>query len=259
MRRLLALFCLVPLITGCGSSNKSNDWDKGPSAAALSEEFKKDAKAADQKYKDKSVSFAGKVAAVMSKDETGKDHVILIFEGLRKEKAEDDGPDIECALVADATSKAMGLIETQKVKITGKYKSYGKNPEQPEQLRDQIYLTDVKIDDVGPDPTVPVSAAELARTFATDPAAAKAKYIGKMVVVDGKFVTTKFIQNIGSVTIIEGHKDGDKAFDLVLLGDADKIGNPAQFETVKFRAMCDGQVNVDGTPCVRLWGPKLVK
>ncbi len=258
MRKLPCLLCVVLVFTGCGRNSTDKDLDSGPSASAISEEFKKDAKAAEKKYAGKSITLSGTVLSVLSKDDTGKDHVILVLEGMRKDKKEDDGPNIECVIVSDSEKKAMALIETQKVKLTGKFKKFAKDPDQPHQ-DEQIYLEECKVDVVGSDPTITVSAAELGKAFATDAAAANKKYQDKMVLVEGKYLTGKHLQNIGSTCVLEGHNSDGKSFNIIVLNDEEKLGNPAQGDTVKFRAMCTGTRTVDGSPHVVLFGPKLVK
>jgi hypothetical protein len=246
------------MFTGCSRDSTDKGLDDGPTAAAMSEEFKKDAKAAEKKYADQTVTLSGTILSVLTKDDTGKDHVTLVLEGLRKSKKEDDGPNIECAVVRDSESKALALIETQKVKVTGKFKKFAKDPDQPHQA-EQIYLEQCKLEVVGPDPTITVSAAELGKAFATDAAAARQKFENKVVLVEGRFLTTKHLQYIGPACVVEGHNSDGKSFNIIVLGSSEKLGNPAQGDTVKIRATCEGQRTVDGSSHVALLGPKLVK
>jgi hypothetical protein len=247
MRTFLAFSCLALLVTGCGGGKE------GPTAEALSAEFKKDSDAADKKYHGKTLTLSAHVAGVNSKEETGKSYVALYLEGEK-----DDGPQIECAVVSDADSKALALLETQKVKITGKYKKFGKEENQPE-MKPQIYLEECKIEEVGPDPSIKVTAAELAKEYATDGDAAQKKYGDKLLLLEGKFIRSDVIQNVGRACLIEGHGSDDKSFNVVALTNSEELERTGQGETVKIRAMCMGRYTLDGQPCVRLFAARPAK
>jgi hypothetical protein len=260
MRTLFCFSCLVLVLAGCrgGTPGSSNDVEGGTPAADLSAEFLKDPQAADKKYKDKTITLTAIVDAVNSNEETGKG-VIVLLKGLRKDNPADDGPNFECVIASASESKALALIETQKVKLTGKYKKVeGKEAAMPNS-RDCIYLEDCTIDVVGPDPSVPVTAVELARSFATDEDAARNKYLDKMVLVEGKFIRSDAAQYLGTVCFLEGHEKDGKSFPVVVITDPEKLGNPEQGATLKLRALCMGQGVVNGNSCVRLFGAKLAK
>jgi hypothetical protein len=263
MRPLLGTVCLILLVVGCGKGTPSANPEKGPTAEELSEEFKRDAQAADKKYQGKTVTLSGEIVENMPKDATGKPHVIIILKGLQKDdNPANDGPSINCAIAESSAGKAAALVSGQSIKVTGKYKKVGK--EEPAALA-EIFLEECQIEGAPSDLAISVTAADLARAFATDEAAAKKKYSGNIVLLTGKFERTDHVQLLGNICVLEGHKiDENKMFGVVALIPDEQTYqhlsgmNPG--DQVKLRARVDGRVtNNDGSKHVRLTGAKIVK
>jgi hypothetical protein len=161
-----------PPVTG-GAPEKKKEPAKLPDkadvvldAAPWHAEFKKDAKAAKEKYKDKVIELSGVVDSVSDDPYDNVGYVFL--------KVENDILGVRCA----TTDKKpwIKVSPGSKVKVRGKVPEFGLPAD----------LFSVEIVEAGPNPGVVISAAQLAKEYAADRKAATEKYNDKWAYLDGE-------------------------------------------------------------------------
>jgi hypothetical protein len=145
-------------------------------AEQLTKEFADDKKGAEKKYP---MNLIVEVEGEVKKSEKlpSGDTWAVHLEGFEKGKGLFTKV-VDCEFGAKAKSykKAQELVPDQKVKIRGKFYSafeYGQR------------LVDCELVEVGPDPAIKVTAAQLSKDFAADRKAAATKYKDKQVLLEG--------------------------------------------------------------------------
>lgn len=92
----------------------------------------------------------------------------------------DFGQAIECQVRGKTKAQAEGLIAGQQVTVQGRFDSRG-----------TMTLTEAELVSVGADPTVAITAEELAKEFAANPEAAQGKYMGKALSIQGVITSVR--------------------------------------------------------------------
>jgi hypothetical protein len=190
---LLALAAAVLVSAGCGGNRTTGGpsgtdnggtsaTDRGgtsgaPAVAVKADELAKayadDAKAAEAKYKDKSLAVEGIVSNANQVVTPGK----IVLNGYKKSPKDVVGMDVYCTVKPDQLDKAVLLSKGQKVKVTGR---------SPAANSLGVYLQDCDVTALGPSTTLEVTAEQLTGEYAKDKDAADKKYREKEVIVSGK-------------------------------------------------------------------------
>lgn len=139
---------------------------------------------------------------------------------------------VDCFLSAEAGKQAFRLTRGQLVKVRGKLVEGSSSAYQPE-LRDAEFV------DLGPDPTIRVSAVQLTKEFSDNNAAAGTRYLRGMLLVDGRVV-----QCLGRTLLLEGFNEKARPpirVEVYLLpGDYSRI---KKSDMVLVRGECTGLVS----------------
>ena len=124
----------------------------------------------------------------------------------------------------------------QRVKIIGKFET--------ETFNTFVDLTECRLDEVGPDPAIEVTAVDLARTYAAGEKAADAKYKAKWLRVEGKVAEVN--QNDFVTVLLEGVDDNDKRVRVkVSFSPEYKEVGLKRGDIVKMKGECVG-LSIDG-------------
>jgi hypothetical protein len=181
----LVLAAGLILAAGCGKGPGA----EGPPAAAqagtattialtseqLAREYKTDRAAADGKYKDRWLVVEGPL-----EDATlfPAGRVLAHVAGLAADpKTKTTGLGVRCEFVPAAAARVTDLTRGQRLKCKGRCAGAAH--------RGFVELTECELLEVGPDPTLAVSAVQLTREYARDEKAADARYRGKFLLVEG--------------------------------------------------------------------------
>jgi hypothetical protein len=187
----LVLLCVL-VQAGCGGSGKGPDTAPGPgpgtakvspqkpdfsvTALEFTKEFMTDAKAAEAKYKDKVIELTGEVRSINPR-EAGKS-VLVLLEGAKKDDKDIIGSWTQSNLLSESVPKGLLLSRKQKVKLTGKYEM---------NLGFVINIANCSLEELGKSQVIEVTAEDLAKEFAKDSEAARAKYTKeKDVIITGQ-------------------------------------------------------------------------
>jgi hypothetical protein len=209
---VLALLVLGPFMGGCGQNPSTTpqanvprrpptdgpDSTPEPAIAALQliADYTKDQQAADEKYKNKVLLIEGEVSR---SSRNAEDPSIFLNEKPLTEKAAVDG--IQCFAGPASRNRLARLSLGQKVKVRGSCMGmWGIQPR----------LTACEVVEVGEDRAIAVSAAQLSGDYLKDPEAARKRYSGKTLSVEG--------------VVSEVKTEGMHQY-LTLAGDEEKGGN----------------------------------
>jgi hypothetical protein len=166
-------------------------------AEDLAREYETNAEAADARYKGK----WGVVAGLFDDAQLfpgGQLNVSVQGFVLDPKKNFGLGHILRCSFVAASLGKAGDLTKGQKLEFKGKCEG--------ERGGTYVDFSDCEVLKIGPDPALPVTAAQLTRDYVADEKAADAKYTDKYLLLEGIVVELK---EKGSVlhVILEGHDE----------------------------------------------------
>jgi tRNA_anti-like len=267
MTRLLQLSCLATLLAciGCGQRSEETNVPSGkatnsPSpqgepvltAESLSEEFFKDEEAADKKYQGKTLTIFGTIGLVQPEIN------LVVLLGKRNPAPIRNGPSIEFKLPADA-AKLEQLVTGQTAKITGTYKGLVKFSGDSYRL---VTLSDCRLNETSPDPSITVSAAQLAKEFAANAAEANERYKDKWLILDGKVTRVDQVAVSGTTTLfLETSQSADKMhFQVVCYSDYGRsLSSVKEGDTVTVRAYYSRTMVVGNRVDIQLGGGRVKK
>lgn len=163
------LFVASLILVGCDSDPKPGEKDKAKvsfqtNAIDLMNEFIKDSKSAEAKYKDKVVELEGKIAYAF---ELPNDPQTVTLRGTKNAPEAFEGPFVVCQPKQKDLNSVWWLGRHQKVRVVGKVTRGTSH---------QVNLTDCVFEELEPSPTPQVTATELTAEFLKDKKAAKKKY-----------------------------------------------------------------------------------
>ncbi len=210
----------------------------------LAKDAESDPEAAVKKYGGKTLLVEGTVLPAFSNE--------LFLKG-NFDSTTQKGVQIMTRMVPSAQEKAAGLTVGQTIKVKGRCTGIGQT----------VILSGCELAEVGPDPAIAVSAADLAKAYAQDDAAADKKYQGKQVLVEGVVVEVrKLVAGPSSLPLVVLEGADEKAavpFRVVIQFPTVDVKQPAWALkpglTVKIKGACAGKK--DGG--VAVWSAKVVK
>jgi hypothetical protein len=202
-------------------------------ADALAKEYADDKAKADARYKGKTLEVDGSLRMIVF-HALGSPTVAVgefeinpnQFKSLR----------VRAAFEPKSVEAVAGLTTGQKFTFRGKCNGAAGDTVD---FLDSVFLK------AGDDPAVKVSAAELTKAFATDEKAAREKYEGKQVAVEGKFVEAKKEPTGAAAVVLEGFDEkAAKPWRVVAAYPADqkeRFQGLKKGDTVKIKGECAGK------------------
>jgi tRNA_anti-like len=198
-------------------------------AEDLMREFKNDQQAATKKYKDRVVEIAGTLDDPHLGDPSSNPYVTFVtnHQGV-----------LGCFLPAADGPRTNNLTVGQKLKVKGVLRYVGSTT---------VSVGDCEILEIGPDPALAVTAAELAKAYADDVVTAEKRFKGRQLLVQGvvKEVILKGNDKVPNpVVILEGTR-GKEGKALCVWSDA-HYARGRDFEklrkgqTIKVKGKCGG-------------------
>lgn len=192
MSRNKALVLLLLTVIGCTGDSQKGDTGKNPTPIAqkggdqktkrepdlsltsleMAKELIANDKAAEAKFKDKTIEVTGEVSSVGGKRS-------FSFKGMKRNDKELLAVEVRCELAAENDGKASRLSKGQKVKAVGKF--FGVS------LGTYLTLVDCTLVELEPSKVLTMSAMELAAEFERDKVAAAEKFEKKDIIVSGVF------------------------------------------------------------------------
>jgi hypothetical protein len=166
---------------------------------ALAREYETDSAAADRKYKGKWVLVEGLMDNV---DFLDGDFVVSLKKAAVEPAAKPKGYVIHGYFLPSDAKKVSGLTRGQDIQFKGKCDG--------EQAGGVVELLSCELVVVGPDPSLPVTAAQLTRDYGRDEKAADAKYKDRYVLVEGTVVGLREQDGVPAV-LLEGHDEKSPA------------------------------------------------
>jgi hypothetical protein len=200
-------------------------------AEALAKEHQADPKTADALYRGKRLLISGQLEDV----EPFPTGLVVHIAGLPSDPAKMfPGRSLRCDFVAAASSKIAGLAKGQRLTFTGKCDGdHG----------GFVDLLECELLEVGPDPTVRVTAAQLTRDFLTDENTADGRYKDRAVLVEGTVVGLKE-DGGGQRLLLEGHNEPSPVAVRVLVAcaaqDREQLASLKKGDKVRIRGQCAG-------------------
>lgn len=199
---LLAVGVLLLAVTGCPKKTPDAK-DSGTAVSPapdftldfedLAKESEKDPEGIYDKYEGKWLVVEGKVNDTVL-DESGS--VGVIMGGFRDAKPQPRLFYVNFRVLKDVDGKAANLTHGQKVKIKGEVDGGTASR--------SIDLTKAELLEIGPDPSIVISAEQLAKEYKADSKAARAKYHEKWLLLNGTVVEWQKGKFVDDFVFLEG-------------------------------------------------------
>jgi hypothetical protein len=201
---MLALLAPLTLTTGCRKSSEpepeaSSEPEFSVTSEALAREYETDSAAADRKYKGKWVLVEGPMEDI---DLLEGDLCVSLKKVAPDPTKKPRGRVIRGYFLPTDAKKLSGLTRGQEIQFKGKCDG--------EQAGGFVDFLSCELAVVGPDPSLPVTAAKLTRDYGRDEKAADATYKDRYVLVEGTVVGLQEKDGIPAV-LLEGHDEKSPA------------------------------------------------
>jgi hypothetical protein len=251
--RTLALLAPVALAAGCHKAadpepEASSEPEFSVTAEALAREYETDSAAADRKYKGKWMLVEGPMEDV---ELSPSGYVTVTLKGFALEANKDrPGHIVRGDFLPTETGRLADLTPGQQIQFKGKCDGAFKGEEAHDSPFVEFLGCQLVV--VGPDPSLPVTAAQLTGEYVRNEKAADAKYKDKYLVIEGTVVELQEKDGLLAI-LLEGHDEKSPAPIRVAAGYSEHRRD--QFAALKKGS----KVNIKGACAGRLLGVVFIR
>ncbi|HXG09299.1 MAG TPA: hypothetical protein VNK04_05875 [Gemmataceae bacterium] len=204
-------------------------------AEQMARDYAASRQAADVKYRGKYLQVAGVVDRVRT-NSLGERSVALV--GFTENRSDDPVvKEIRCIFLPTHDDRTLDLTRGQEVKIVGRCEGEGTSID--------IEIVDCELEEVGPDPSITVTAEQLTRAYAQSKEQADQKYSGRQLVIEGVLVELRGEGEGRPEVVLAGHDEQSaRPLRVVAAYPSDQRGAFARLskgQKIKIKGECSGR------------------